>query len=209
MEKYLKKTVETYNRILPNYIENTSQLQPRQEFDAFCSAVVPQGVVLDVGCAWGRDCQSFTKHDFTVIGLDLSKEMLEFAKNFAPTCTFYEADLRKIPLNDTSVDGIWCCASLLHLKRSQVSRALKEFRRVLKTGAVCCVLVKKGVGERVDNKYSANNPRFFTYFHEDEIRTRLLATHFSILDARVTNEKDTGRPGSHDQEWIYFLARKT
>ena len=208
MEDYLKMTINTYDQIALSYVNSTRERQPQQEFDSFCRAVVPQAVILDVGCGWGRDCVAFVNHGFSVIGLDLSKSMLKLAEKHAPLCTFYEADMRKIPLNDNSVDGIWCCASLLHLKRSQTLRAFKEFRRVLRNGAVCCIIVKKGTGENVDKGFSQSSPRFFTYFHEDEIRKRFRSANFIILDEHVTNEQDNGKGNGRDQEWIYFLVRK-
>src|SRR5579863_3166678 len=135
MEDYLKATIETYDRIAQGYVHTTQNIRPQLEFDAFCQAVIPQGQILDVGCAWGRDCQALAERGFSVTGVDLSAQMLKLAKDFAPTCTFLQADLRKIPLNDHCVDGIWCCASILHLERSEALQALTEFKRLLKTNA--------------------------------------------------------------------------
>ncbi len=147
MERYLKETIKTYNEIASDYVQATSLLQPREEFKIFSQMVITGKIILDAGCGGGRDCKAFVEQGFQVIGIDLSTQMLKIAKNTAPECQFQQADLRKIPLEDNSIDAIWCCASLLHLKRSEVSRALLEFKRVLKEKAICCILVKKGTGE--------------------------------------------------------------
>lgn len=207
MEDSLKITIETYNDVVQEYINNTRDRWPQVEFEAFCQKVVPQGVILDVGCGWGRDCKAFVKQGFSVIGIDLSTEMIRQASSFAPTCTFILADLRAIPCEDHSFDGIWCCASLLHIKRSQVGRALSEFRRVLKADAPCCIIVKEGFGEAMV-EYSNGKLRFFTYFRKEELRDQCLAAGFRVLEARVRSRTSSPRSSGHTQNWIYLLIKK-
>src|SRR6266568_7120375 len=149
MEDYVQMTIKTYDEIAQNYVETTKAIRPSIEFDQFCQAVRPKGRVLDAGCAWGRDSQAFYERGFEVIGVDLSANLLEIARKFAPNCTFIQADIRQIPLADNYVDGIWCVATLLHLKRSEVPKALAELRRVLREGAPCFIQVKRGSGEEI------------------------------------------------------------
>jgi ubiquinone/menaquinone biosynthesis C-methylase UbiE len=207
LEDYLRITIETYNQITNQYVENTRNRQPQLEFIAFCREVVSQGVVVDGGCGWGRDCQHLAKQGFTVIGIDLSDEMLRLAKAWVPDCTFIQADLRHIPCEDHSIDGIWCCASLVHLKRSQVGQALSEFRRVLKIDAPCCIIVKEGLGEEMV-EYSQGRFRFFTYFQQEEIRNQCLAAGFDILDESVGSTNSSRASGQRGQNWIYLLMKR-
>jgi ubiquinone/menaquinone biosynthesis C-methylase UbiE len=210
LEAYLASTIETYNFIASNYLSATSAHQPRCEFNDFCQYVVSGGLVLDAGCGGGRDCQVFVERSFKVVGIDLSEKMLEIAQASVKNGTFIQADLRKIPLDDDSVDGIWCCASLLHLKHSEVPRALAEFRRVLKKDAVCCILVKEGSGEEfVQDDLSQGLRRFYSYFQEDEICQLCLSQNFNILYRQNTPEKGNQLPGKHNHNWIHLLIRKT
>lgn len=209
MEEYLKLTIETYNQIAQEYIKITRDTRPKHEFEAFCNIVAPKGLVLDIGCAWGRDCKTFSERGFSVIGVDLSSEMIRVAKEIASTCTFIQADMRCLPVKGERVDGIWCSAALLHLKRSEISKALLEFNRVLKVGAPCFLQVKKGVGEEMnENGLPSRKPRFFTYFHEYELQEYFSATGFSILDEHRYNEKDRFGPERREQEWICVLIQK-
>jgi ubiquinone/menaquinone biosynthesis C-methylase UbiE len=209
LKDYLQMTIETYDQIAENYINTTGDIRPQIEFETFCQALAPKGLVLDIGCAWGRDCKSFFEQGFSVIGVDLSVEMLKIAKQTAPGCSFVHADLRSLPLADNCVDGIWCCATLLHLKRSEVIKALLEFKRVLRVNAPCYIQVKKGKGEEiVGQSFSQGRPRFFTYFHEDELRELCLSAGFSIIDEHIYNEKDRHGPDSRDQEQLCFLISK-
>lgn len=210
MEAYLASTIETYNSIASNYLFATWSHQPQCALNAFCQCVVSGGLVLDAGCGGGRDCQAFIERGFKVVGIDLSEKMLEIAQTSVKNCDFVQADLRKIPLDDGSVDGIWCCASLLHLKHVEVPRALAEFRRVLRANAVCCILVKEGSGEEfVQETLSQGMRRFYSYFQEDEICQLCLSLNFSILSRRTTPEKSNRLPGKRDHNWICLLIRKT
>ncbi len=209
MEECLKGTIETYNQITQEYISITRDTRPELEFEAFCNFVVPKGLILDIGCAWGRDCKTFSERGFSVIGVDLSSEMIRAAKEFAPTCAYIQADMRCLPVKDEHVDGIWCSAALLHLKRSEISKALLEFKRVLKVDALCFIQVKKGSGEELTERgLPSGKPRFFTYFYEDELREYFSSAGFSILDEHKYNEKDRYGPERRDQEWICFLIQK-
>src|SRR6266699_2976948 len=50
----------------------------------------------------------------------------------------------------------------------------QEFKRVLKIGAICCILVKEGAGEEMV-EFSQEKLRFFTYFQRDEMLGYCLA----------------------------------
>lgn len=209
LEEYLKLTIETYNQIAQEYISLTRDTQPKREFDAFCNVVIPKGLVLDIGCAWGRDCKAFSERGFSVIGVDLSTEMVKVAKEFAPACFFIQADMRYLPVEDGFVDGIWCSAALLHIKRSEIYKALSEFKRVLKIGSPCFLQVKKGVGEEIANRgLPSGKPRFFSYFHENELREYCSSIGFSIIEEHIYNEQDRFGPKRRNQEWICFLLQK-
>ncbi|HLZ57882.1 MAG TPA: class I SAM-dependent methyltransferase [Ktedonosporobacter sp.] len=206
MEDYLKSTIETYNQIAREYMQNTIDRRPQVEFEDFCQRVVPGGFILDAGCAGGRDCRAFVERGFSVIGIDLSAEMIKLARDIAPRCRLIEADVRQIPLADQKVDGIWCCASLLHLQRDQTVRALREFRRVLKVGGICCVIVKEGSGEEVV-EYEQGKPRFFTYFRREEIQKRCYCAGFSLLDEHISSGNPGHRRDGRTQNWISLLMK--
>jgi len=210
LERYLKKTIKTYNQIASSYVQATCTLQPKEEFSLFTQMIVSGKTVLDAGCGGGRDCKAFAERGFHVIGIDLSTEMLKIAKNLAPGCEFLQADLRKIPLDNASVDGIWCCASLLHLKRKDVYRALLEFKRVLKEKAVCCILIKRGTGEKfVKDSRSLGKPRFYSYFQPGEVRMLCQSLGFDILIEKASTDSQTKDAFNFlGEDWLYFLLQK-
>ena len=86
--------------------------------------------VLDVGCGTGLNL-IYLKHYGTVIGLDLSKEALNFCKLRAAE-NLIQADAEKVPFKDDTFDLIIALDLLEHLDDRDV---LKEFYRVLNPNA--------------------------------------------------------------------------
>ena len=92
--------------------------------------------ILDVGCGTGLNL-IYLKHYGTVIGLDFSKEALDFCKLRAAE-NLIQADAEKVPFKDDTFDLITALDLLEHLDDGDV---LKEFHRVLKPNAYLVVSV--------------------------------------------------------------------
>ncbi len=98
-------------------------------------------------------------------------------------------------------DGIWACASLLHVPHNEVADVLHRLARALKPRGILYASLKEGKGEHI-----AEDGRFFSYFSLDEFVT-LLTEHnlFHILRAWRSDDPDSsGRVSS----WLNLLARK-
>ena len=93
--------------------------------------------VLDVPCGSGKLIQDLLDKQYSVIGIDSSKEMLsQIGNRNSGNLLLMEADIRKIPLEDNSVD-ITICHRFLHRIPPEVhSAALKEIYRVSKGYAI-------------------------------------------------------------------------
>ncbi len=170
--------------------------------------VKPGGKILDAGSGSGRDANHFASQGFTVTGIDLSDNLLSYAKEHAdPNATFLKMDLRAINLT-ISFDGIWACASLLHLKRDECVTVLRNFQHMLKPGGVLFLLMKEGTGEQlVTSGTIEGDTRFFTYYMSDEIRGLLEGVGLKIIDQYTwdQNDRDAERP---HEVWISTFAKK-
>ena len=87
--------------------------------------------VLDLGCGAGRFVAALRDAGADPVGVELADGALERARRNVPG-----ADLRamtdEIPLEDASVDLVWCSEVLEHVP--DTAGLLSEIRRVLKTG---------------------------------------------------------------------------
>ena len=100
------------------------------------------------------------------IGIDLSKSLIEIARNKHPDIEFRQGNILNLPFEDESFDGVWTHASLVHLETTEeVVRALREFNRVLKPGGVMHVFVKQQLGNEKTSVVSdtlSGHERFFS-----------------------------------------------
>lgn len=182
---------------------------PAPERKKFMELLQPGGNILDAGCGSGRDTNYFATQGFTVTGIDLSQTLLNYAlRHKKKNATFLNMDLRSMSFEDGSFDGIWACASLLHLKRGEIPPVLTKFYQFLPRGGILYLLMKQGSGERMTTRGSTNEDvRFFSYFSIDEIRLLLKEAGFTILDMFTWDQQDRHFERPHEI-WISSFARK-
>jgi len=182
MTDYLKTTIETYDKTIKEYKKNVLPLVP-EEIESFMSQMPKSGKVLDLGCGFGRDCIILKKNGFDVTGIDLSKGMIKEAKKLK-SVDFRVMDARKLRFPKDNFDGVWACASLLHLRKKEIGKTLSEIYRVLKLGGICFISVKEGKDEGVvkDERYGGA-PKFYAYYKKNEFADLLKKAGFKVIDS--------------------------
>ena len=98
-------------------------------------------------------------------------------------------------------DGIWACASLLHVAPADLPDVLRRLQRALRPGGVMFFKFKYGQGQR-----HSPDGRRFTDMDEAGVRALLDALpELSCLDMR-TGEDD--RAAELRERWIQVLVRR-
>jgi SAM-dependent methyltransferase len=95
-------------------------------------AELPRGLVLDVGCGFGRFTPALAQHAERVIGIDASREMIELARErnaHLTNVSFVHADLMDADL--PLADGIVCVDTVHHLP---LAPAFARFAALLRPG---------------------------------------------------------------------------
>jgi ubiquinone/menaquinone biosynthesis C-methylase UbiE len=88
--------------------------------------------VLDAGCGTGWFTEYFFSEDATVMGLDISEQMVERTKARVPTATVIQANLAEpLKLGESSFDLILSSLTLQYLESWTLT--FNEFNRILKT----------------------------------------------------------------------------
>ncbi|EOD00680.1 class I SAM-dependent methyltransferase [Caldisalinibacter kiritimatiensis] len=102
--------------------------------------------VLDVGCGTGNYSIELAKMGCEVVGIDISDEMLDIAKNKAKEnnldIEFYNMDVYNIKFDDESFDAVFSMAAFEFIKEPE--KAIEEiFRVVKKDGQVLIGTINK------------------------------------------------------------------
>jgi ubiquinone/menaquinone biosynthesis C-methylase UbiE len=103
------------------------------------SHVSPGNRVLDAGCGDGYGSYKLSKQDYQVIGIDLSKQMVEKANErmSGENPHFVQGDLAKLPFQAEAFDAVMAINSLEWTQTPLT--ALKEIHRVLKDNGNACI----------------------------------------------------------------------
>lgn len=204
---HIAKIIAVYDAIASSYAKQIDAYAP-PERDKFIDLIPGSGKILDAGCGPGRDCDYFIEHGLQVVGVDLSEKLLEIAERRVPQVTFVKQDLRQLDFPNETFDGIWACASLHHLDRTDVADVLKSFFRLLKPNGILFVSVKEGSGEAdIAESLSSGLSRHYVFYKLKEIETLLEKAGFEVVEIYTGREEDW-HPGRSDLVWISSFSRK-
>ena len=93
---------------------------------------LPLGRALDAACGTGRHARHLLELGHHVVGIDLTPEMLDRARDAVRDAVFLEADLVDIPAENDQFDLIVCGLALAHVV--DLDAAIRELARVLRPG---------------------------------------------------------------------------
>ncbi len=190
-------TMTYYQRNAQTFFDATVGVDMSSLYAPFLSQVVPGGRVLDAGCGSGRDTKAFNALGYQVQAFDASAEMVRLA------AAYTGLPVRQMTFNmleaEERYDGIWCCASLLHLPQAELPEAMRRLARALKPGGIWYLSFKYGVGER------EKAGRHFTDLNEPGLEALVAALpQVGIVEQWTTQDK---RP-ERDEVWLNALLRK-
>jgi SAM-dependent methyltransferase len=100
--------------------------------------------VLDAGCGSGSFLPRLGElvgPTGRVTGIDLAAENVALAAARPTVCPLQtdQGDLLRLPYPDASFDAVWCANTVQYLDDDELSHALAELRRVVRTGGVIAV----------------------------------------------------------------------
>lgn len=113
----MKGTIEYYDNNADWYYWTTVGVDMDAMRKKFASYLPSEARVVDMGCGSGRDVMAFSDMGHDAVGLDASKELLKLAEERLGIKTIF-ADMVRWKASEP-YDGIWCCASLIHLNSAE------------------------------------------------------------------------------------------
>ena len=130
----VERTLDYYDSHAEEFIERTANLSIEHLYEPFLALVPEGGRILDAGCGSGRDAAEFARRGYEVVAFDGSAEIARLASKRTGLkvlhLTFDQIDWRE------EFDGVWACASLLHLPSPQLQTALDRMIGGLRRGGV-------------------------------------------------------------------------
>lgn len=171
-ETYAEKFDEAFGDHFVRYI------RPSAEY--FLGLLPGHPRLLDLGAGTGNHASFFQSRGADVLCADLSPAMLERCaeKGLKTLC----GDMEILHIPESSYDGVWAFASLLHLPKERTSAMIARIARWLVPGGVLGLALKAGTGEGFEkNEHYPGTRRWFSYYSEEEV-DRYCRPHFSLVD---------------------------
>jgi ubiquinone/menaquinone biosynthesis C-methylase UbiE len=210
--KGFEDTIGWYDKNAEKYANSTEQHASPEQIKEFVDSLPSNAKVLDAGCGGGRDTKLLQEAGTNTTGLDLSSGLINEAKKRHPEINFVQGSFLELPFDDSSFDGVWAHASLLHLEKVEdVKKALSEFNRVLNPNGVLHILVKAQTGDEktaVVSDSLSGHDRFFQYFTQEELQRLLQEQGFESTKIEQYKETDKSPQGRPEVEWILSLSKK-
>ena len=193
----MNETIEYYNKNAEQFIAGTLTADMTEMRKRFQRYVVPGGQILDAGCGSGRDSLAFVKAGFQVDAFDASEEICRLASEqlgFKVACRRFE-DLE----GAEEYDGIWCCASLLHVKATDLPDVMNRLKKMLKPGGILYISFKEG------EKEWTKDGRYFHNMSSVGCKKLLEETGLEICEIFETGDV---REGRNSERWVNAIASR-
>jgi SAM-dependent methyltransferase len=186
------KTTAYYRDHAEAFFADTVAVDMASLYGRFLPRIPTGGHILDAGCGSGRDARAFVGRGYRVTAFDASPELADLASGYIGQ------ELLVMRLEDVdwreTFDGVWACASLLHVRYPALPEVMLRLGHALKPGGVLYASFKYGQGMR------EHNGRLFTDLDEAGLDTLLARVPgLNLAETWVTGDL---RPERASESWL-------
>ena len=186
-----------YNMNAEHFFASTIEADVSDLRSRFLAYLSSGAYILDLGCGSGRDTKAFLDMGYKVDAIDGSEELCKKASEYTGIqvkCS----DFKSLDEVD-KYDGVWACASLLHVRYDKLTSVLTKIRNSLRTGGILYMSFKTGERDEL------RDGRYFTDMNDE----RFDALDISSLGFEVLEKWETTdvRP-ERDIKWFNVIVKK-
>jgi tRNA (uracil-5-)-methyltransferase TRM9 len=193
---------ETYDRIGEHFSETREYAWP--EVESFVENGDEVALALDVGCGNGRHVETLQQRADRVLGVDVSRSLLDAARKRIPDAGLLLGDAARLPIATGSVDLAVYVATLHHLPSREARIAsLDELARVLDPAGEALVSAWSIAHDRFDAPANAETgfdttvewtlpggetvPRFYHIYAPAEFRADVASSDLALVEFEVSS----------------------
>ncbi|MGL5979235.1 MAG: class I SAM-dependent methyltransferase [Erysipelotrichaceae bacterium] len=187
-----------YDKHAQAYYEKSKDTDLSPIWDRFTALLESNATILDAGCGVGRDSKHFLDLGYEVDAFDSSKAMVEYAGSMTGIKVQHTSfqDFQAVK----KYDGIWACASLLHVPREELTAVVSKLSSILKDGGIFYASFKESESDFTDGE------RLFTGFTMEALQRLLVGIEdLEIIDSWRSGDALANR---ESVVWLNVLCRK-
>ncbi len=186
-----------YSDNAQSFYDSTVNIDMQVLYDHFLPHLPAGGLILDAGCGAGRDSKAFIELGYKVQAFDASEELVSLASTLS--CQPVQHALFQTFESDNKYNGIWACASLLHVPQKELSAVLEKLVSMLADNGVFYCSFKLG------NDQVTRNGREFTNLDEASFSQYIDGLPVGIVEQWRTGDL---REGRESEQWLNVILRR-
>ncbi|OBT13431.1 SAM-dependent methyltransferase [Vibrio sp. UCD-FRSSP16_10] len=196
----MNSTTRYYNQNAQQFFNSTVEVEMQSLYQRFLPLLPKQAHILDAGCGSGRDSKAFLEQGFVVDAFDASTELVTLASQLTGLAVTQSTFL-DFTAKQNHYDGIWACASLLHVAEDELQTTFVHLSQFLKSSGHFYCSFKLGDLER------ERNGRFFRDLTLCKLQDTIAATQ--VLEIQSWWETEDLRPGREHEKWLNAILKKS
>lgn len=187
-----------YNTHTQQYVKTTGEVDMSDQYTMFLPHLKLGSSILDARCGSGRDSLAFKQRGYTVQAFDASEAMVEAVSALAQIpvrkLLFQEMDY------DQEFDGIWACASLLHVPKQELHKVFSLLAQALEPKGIlyCSFKNREESFEKDGRVFSCFTPASMQEFIQGR-------QEFFLIEMKLSTDV---RPGREDEGWVNVVLQK-
>ncbi|WKY47376.1 class I SAM-dependent methyltransferase [Eubacteriaceae bacterium ES3] len=194
----MNETLNYYNQTAKDFVDDTVSADLTDIHQRFLNYLPQKATILDLGCGSGRDAKAFIEAGYTVTAVDGAEECCKLAQTLigrpVSCLIFDQIDYEQ------EFDGVWACASLLHVPFDDLPDIFDRIVKALKPGGSFYASFKYGDYEGM------RRGRYFTDLNEERLEELLKKVEgLKIVETFLTGDARVGR---EDEQWFNLVGEK-
>jgi SAM-dependent methyltransferase len=191
--------IDYYQQNAGTFFADTVEVDMTPLYRRFLPLLPERAHILDAGCGSGRDARAFAKLGHRVTAFDASSPLVALAEAHLGQ-RVHCLRFQDIAWHD-EFDGIWACASLLHVPVVELPDVMRRLRKALHRGGILYTSFKYGSSER------EHHGRRFTDLDEAGLAALLRRVPgLELVESWISGDL---RPARESDRWLNTLLRRT
>ncbi|MEZ9132892.1 class I SAM-dependent methyltransferase [Vibrio breoganii] len=192
----MNSTTQYYNHNAQQFFDSTIDVEMQSLYEKFLPLIPTGGRILDAGCGSGRDSKAFLDKGFQVDAFDASAELTKLATELTglevTQTTFLE-----FQSEPATYDGIWACASLLHVPEEELPKTITHLLQFLKPHGLFYASFKLG------NCSEIRDGKHYTDMTESNLES--LFNEFKPINIELWKTSD--QRANNAQIWLNIIVK--
>ena len=183
--------------------------QYRASIDLFCASIKGERPnILELACGPGNITSYLreTHPKYSILGTDISSNMLTLARKNVPSVSFVELDCRNISNISGQFNGIMCGFALPYLSKEEARQMIHDSFELMETEGILYISTMQGnYADSKLTKSSSGKHELFLHYHEKEyLQEALESAGYFVL--KMIDLVTTGPNGEAND--LVIIAKK-